>query len=60
MSHTEQIEAFAGDLDALIKRYRSEFDLPLSTALGVLEFMKLRLYQQELIDPPRAPEDDED
>lgn len=36
MSHKEQIEAFAGDLDSLIERYELEFSLPNVSVVGVL------------------------
>lgn len=36
MSHKEQIEAFAGELDNLVERYELEFNLPNVSAVGVL------------------------
>lgn len=36
MSHKEQIEAFAGELDNLVERYELEFNLPNVSAVGVM------------------------
>jgi hypothetical protein len=36
MDGREQIEAFAEDLDRLIERYRSEFDLTYAAVVGAL------------------------
>ena len=36
MTTDEQIQAFEADVDALVDRYRSEFDLPYAVAIGVL------------------------
>jgi len=62
MSHTEQITAFSRDLQAVVDRYAAEFQLPVSTAIGVLEFTKLNLYKREMIDhhPPTNDRDFDD
>lgn len=36
MDHNEQTEAFAAELDALVDRFRSEFDLTYAVVVGVL------------------------
>lgn len=46
MSHPEQIAAFVEDIEKVIDRYRAEFDLPLASALGGLEIVKLELWKQ--------------
>ncbi len=51
MTPSEQIEAFVADLTKVIDRYRSEFELPLATALGALEVIKLELWREHA--PPR-------
>ena len=38
MSEEEQISALADDLDALVGRYRDEFDLSVAAVIGVLQF----------------------
>jgi hypothetical protein len=47
MSEGEQIEAFVKDIEAVIDRYRAEFNLRLASAVGVLEIVKLDLIQGE-------------
>lgn len=37
MSIPEQMEAFAGDIENVVDRYRAEFNLPALSAVGVLE-----------------------
>jgi hypothetical protein len=44
MDHLEQIAAFEADIEALIYRYRSEFELSVAAAIGTLEMAKLGLY----------------
>lgn len=46
MNHTEQITAFADDIDRLVERYRNEFDLTYASVIGVL-FMKAHLLCNE-------------
>ena len=36
MDQGDQIEAFSSELDALVDRYGSEFDLSMAAAVGVL------------------------
>lgn len=38
MTESEQIQAFADDLDKLVGRYCDEFDLCTASAIGVLAF----------------------
>lgn len=46
MSNAEQIAAFVTDIKKVIDRYRSEFDLPLASAIGSLEIVKLELWKE--------------
>ena len=47
MSESEQIEAFAADLQKVVDRYRAEFNLTLAAAIGTLEMVKLELFRTE-------------
>lgn len=47
MSHQEQINAFSKDIEAVIERYRREFELTVAAAVGVLELAKLDLWNAE-------------
>lgn len=49
MTHKEQTEAFAGELDNLIDRYRQEFDLSYCDVIGILQ-MKTWLLCAEATD----------
>jgi hypothetical protein len=40
MTEREQVMAFAGDLEALVYRYRDEFDITVASLVGVLECAK--------------------
>lgn len=42
MNDKQQTQAFADDLDALVNRYRSEFDMTYAQVVGTL-FMKAHL-----------------
>ena len=44
MTTQEQEDAFADDLTKLIDRYMSEFDLTFAGVIGVLECVKLELW----------------
>jgi hypothetical protein len=46
MDDKEQTKAFAGDLDALVERYRSEFDLTYAVVIGVL-YLKAHMMAEE-------------
>ncbi len=46
MTEQEQIAHLANDLDALIERYRSEYELTLASVVGVLEMQKFLLCQE--------------
>jgi len=46
MDDKQQICAFAGDLDRLVERYRSEFELTYAAVVGTL-FMKAQLLTKE-------------
>jgi hypothetical protein len=44
MTQEEQVDAFTFELDNLIDRYTQEFDLTLASVIGVLECMKLEIW----------------
>lgn len=44
----EQITAFSDEIDKVIARFRSEFDLSYAAAIGVLEFAKQKLLNEAL------------
>ena len=46
MSDKEQTEAFAGDLDKLVERYRAEFGISYAVTVGVLH-LKAHLLCEE-------------
>jgi hypothetical protein len=46
MNNKKQLQAFAGDLERVIDRYRNEFNLTLSEAIGTLEIIKLALFKE--------------
>ena len=41
--HYEQIDQFTWDVQALIHRYKREWDLPLESIVGALEFVKTEI-----------------
>lgn len=43
MTDREQTDAFAKDLDRLVDRYASEFELTFAQLVGVLEIKKVQL-----------------
>ena len=46
VNHEHQTIAFAADLDALVERYRDEFDLTYAAAVGVLQIKTFLLCQE--------------
>lgn len=48
MTQREQLEALAGEIGNVIDRFRSEFDLPVVSVVGVLELHKANLLQDLL------------
>lgn len=46
MKHEEQVAAFCGELDALVKRYELEFDLTYGDVVAALEMKKHDLCAQ--------------
>ena len=52
MPQEEQQDAFALELDNLIDRFVMEFDLTVSSAIGVLETAKMQLFMRETTDEP--------
>jgi hypothetical protein len=42
MSHQEQLEHFANELDALVQRFRHEYDVDYATVIACLQ-MKIHL-----------------
>ena len=55
MSDREQTDAFSNDLNKLVQRYISEFELTVAQAVGVLEVKK-----HELIKAAIEQEDDDE
>lgn len=47
MTQEQQQEAFASELWSLIDRYIDNFDLTVSSAIGVLETVKMQLFMNE-------------
>lgn len=47
MSPSEQTDAFQKDIEAVIDRYRKEFDLTLASAIGTLMVVMLDLHEGE-------------
>jgi hypothetical protein len=47
MIQEEQQDAFANELWALIDRYRDQFDLTVSSAIDVLETVKIQVLMEE-------------
>jgi len=41
--HYEQIDQLTWDIQAMIHRYKKEWDLPLESIVGVLEFVKTEI-----------------
>lgn len=50
MNHQAQIDALADELEAVLNRFREEFDIPYASAIGVLETLKFDLLQEMLED----------
>lgn len=44
MTHKEQIVAFHDEIEAIVTRYADEFDLPIASAIGVLEIIKKEIF----------------
>jgi hypothetical protein len=53
MSEQEQIKAFVTDIQRVVDRYRSEFNLTLASAIGSLEIVKLELWKEHADDAER-------
>lgn len=51
MSEQEQIAAFEASLRQVIRRYMSEFNLTLASAIGTLESVKLELWLDQKNEP---------
>jgi len=49
MSESEQIQHFADEIDKLVDRYRSEYEIAYASITGVLQ-MKIHLLCQEASD----------
>jgi len=50
MSHLEQNRAFVIELQAVVDRFREEFDLSTAAAIGCIEMVKLGLFQDAIAD----------
>lgn len=59
MTEKEQIDHFANDVDALVERYRKEYDISYAAVVGVLE-MKKWLLCHETKERADEREQDED
>lgn len=44
----EQIEAFADEIDNVVRRFRAEYDLTYAAAIGVLDLAKHKLLNEAL------------
>lgn len=58
MKHIDQLKAFAGELEALILRYRREFELLLASFVGVLSVQNHALIKEALEDEEQPSEDE--
>lgn len=56
MSQRDQQLAFTHDIEMVLDRYRSEFELTLSSAVGVLEIVKQKLILEVLDSEDQDPE----
>ena len=50
MSHSEQINHFANEIQRVVDRFRSEYELPLASAVGVLNCVIFDLMQDAVED----------
>lgn len=50
MTQEEQTDAFATELDSLIARYRSEFNLTVASVVGALELAKMDIYRFDVLE----------
>lgn len=50
MSHKEQQAALESELNAVVRRFRSEYDLTLADAIGTIEVVKLCLFREQMED----------
>ena len=57
MTNGEQIEAFVTDVQRVIQRYKDEFNLPVASAIGALEMVKLALWKEQTDDSEDEDED---
>lgn len=44
MNHREQIKAFHAEITAVVRRFADEYDLPVASAVGVLEIIKREIF----------------
>ena len=59
MDQDKQADAFLMDLQKLLDRYMSEFDLTIVSAIGALETVKLDLFSQMFSYQRGGPDEDE-
>lgn len=50
LGYHEQVDAFANELDALVERFRDEWDLTLETMIGCLEVQKTLMAQPVIME----------
>lgn len=58
MSEKEQIIHFANDLDALVNRYRNEYEITYASTIGVLQ-MKIHTLIQDAINTGEDHQNDD-
>lgn len=62
MSEQERVQHFADDLDSLIERYRQEYDIMLTSVVGVLtlqvHYLLSDVYHKDAEDEDEEQEDD--
>ena len=59
MKESKQIEMFQEDLDKLVERYSSEFDLTLASMIGVLEVKIHEIIKNTIDQSEEVEEEDE-
>jgi len=44
VTHKDQIKAFHSEITAIVIRFSDEYDLPVASAIGVLEIIKREIF----------------
>lgn len=58
MNISDQIDAFALEIDTVIDRFIAEFDLPNAAIIGALEMAKMNLFQ-DMLEQSQTDDSDE-